>query len=166
MSYILQGTADESIETFLERYETYYTYLESIKDSIPKSAYLFATASWHYNHEDPRCPHDSWVETVTVRELSSGERQQIRSTQIFIRLLGAFHNGYIELTYEHVHSYSINQLFTNPPYGHGDWLIDEVRLSQDGLVLHEIWFEQGKWLIECRDIVYQWKPFDVTTAAA
>jgi hypothetical protein len=30
--------------------------------------------------------------------------------------------------------------------GHGDWLTDEVRLSDTGMVIHEIEFEEGIWV--------------------
>jgi hypothetical protein len=49
----------------------------------------------------------------------------------------------------------------SPPLnvGHGDWLTDEIRLSDRNLVLHEIEFSRGsRWLIEAEDIVYEWKP--------
>lgn len=162
MSYILEAKDNEDVDGFILRYKNYYDYIESIKDKIPASVYQFAVASWHYNHEDPRCLHDAWLEEISIHESSSGERQQIRSTEITIRLLGAFHNGYIELTYEKIHSYSVSQQHYASLNGHGDWLIDEVRLSSNGFVLHEIIFEQGKWLIECENIIYQWKPFIVT----
>lgn len=46
--------------------------------------------------------------------------------------------------------------------GHGDWLIDEIRLSDRGLVLHEILFSSGaRWLIESEDIEYTWEPSEV-----
>ncbi len=45
--------------------------------------------------------------------------------------------------------------------GHGDWLIDEVRLSEREFVLHEVEFSHGsRWIIECEDLIYQWKPFE------
>lgn len=41
--------------------------------------------------------------------------------------------------------------------GHGDWLIDEIRLSDRNLVHHEILFNDGnRWLIESKDIKISW----------
>lgn len=40
--------------------------------------------------------------------------------------------------------------------GHGDWLIDEVRLSEEGLVIHEIEFSNGcSWVITYRNLVHR-----------
>jgi hypothetical protein len=45
--------------------------------------------------------------------------------------------------------------FSTTKTGHGDWLYDEIRLSERGLVLHEVEFSSnGHWLIECKDIKY------------
>jgi hypothetical protein len=39
-------------------------------------------------------------------------------------------------------------------------MIDEVRLSDKGNVLHEVKFSEGsRWTIESEDIVYRWRPF-------
>ena len=65
-----------------------------------------------------------------------------------------------------VRSYSLETPpdFKQPPrfkVGHGDCLIDEVRLSECRLVLHEIEFSRGsRWVIECGDIDFQWRPFE------
>lgn len=43
--------------------------------------------------------------------------------------------------------------------GHGDWLTDEIRRSDRGLVLHEILFRTGnRWTLESADIVCRWEP--------
>jgi len=45
--------------------------------------------------------------------------------------------------------------------GHGDWLFDEIRLSENGFVLHEVLFSNDSlWLIEAKDISCQWRPSD------
>ena len=103
---------------------------------------------------DPRCPHDAWVERVEVLETGTGERQAMRSLEIRIRLLGAYHDGHIELAYEGVRRYRIGSRGS----AHGDWLYDELRLSADGFVLHEIEIAGDTWEIECQDVACDWKP--------
>jgi len=49
----------------------YERYLASQKERLTTSAYEFATADWHYNPQDHRCPHDSWVESLIVTEHSA-----------------------------------------------------------------------------------------------
>ena len=77
-------------------------------------------------------------------------------------LLAAYHDGLIKLVYKDVQSYNFNtpaNSTTGMRNGHGDWLIDEVRLSENGLVLHEILFSTGvRWLIESADVTYHWEP--------
>ncbi len=166
MAFLLQAAflSPKSTEEITVLYKKYRDYLESVKGRIPKAAFSFATADWHYNHEDHRCPHDSWLETLTIDEPASGKRSEIRDIKIHARLLGSHHDGHIELTYEKVKSYSLNTPFEfkMPPrvdVGHGDWLIDEIRLSDNGFVVHEIVFSRGsRWIIECEDILYEWKP--------
>ena len=135
---------------------------------MPARAYAFASAEWHYDHNDSRCPHDAWVESITVVEPSSGERHEIWSLEIRVELLGAYHNGRIRLTYLRVREYSLFQPGVDersaPSRGHGDWLVDEISVSKNSrpqqlLVLHEVRLaEGGSWMIECEDIVYEWVP--------
>ena len=138
----------------------YHSYLESIRSSLPHSAYEFAIASWHYDHSDHRCPHDSWVESFAIRETSSGNRNQLREIEISIRLLGAYHDGHLELSYQVVRSYALSaKIKETAGIGHGDWVVDELRLSDNNLVLHEILFGNGgRWIIESSDIHFRWVP--------
>jgi hypothetical protein len=84
----------------------------------------------------------------------------VREMRIAVRLLGAYHDGHLELSYSGVRSYSLSgKVQANPKIGHGDWLADEVRLSDNDLVFHEILFSSGsRWLIECLDVEVRWIP--------
>jgi hypothetical protein len=170
MAFILGADVSENAKDdfvlLKSRFADYRKYLESVREKLPLSAYEFAVAEWHYNSERHECPHDAWVESLVVSEPFSGERREKRSLEIRVRLLGAFHDGYIDLRYKSVQSYSLETPaeFKMLPLnvGHGDWLKDEIRLSESGSVLHEVEFSRGsKWLIECEDIVYRWSPFEV-----
>jgi hypothetical protein len=146
--------------------ESYPAYLETIRDRLPAQARSFAEAEWHYDFKDFKCPHDSWVEKVTITEPADGETKSDRGLQIKVTLLGAYHDGLIELCYVGVYSYEMRgrQDATGPRLRrpHGDWLIDEIRLSETGQVIHEIRFERATWLIVCEDLSYKWiqgKPY-------
>jgi hypothetical protein len=165
LSSDLTGNVDGP-ELLKARFAAYHDYLLSIRAQLPVSAYEFAVAEWHYNPEAPQCPHDSWVKRLIMAEPASGDRQEKRSIEIHLELLGAYHDGHIHLTYKNVKSYSLDTPpdFKLPPLhvGHGDWLTDEIRLSDRGMVLHEIEFSRGsRWLIEAEDITYEWKPIVV-----
>ncbi len=145
------------------RFDKYNDYLKSIQERLPPAVYAFAIAPWHY--DDGACgPHDSWLESLSISELESGERSQYRAIEIRVRLLGAYHDRHMALIYEGVRSYSLESSgeFKFPPAhktGHGDWLIDEIRLSERNLVLHEIEFSSGsRWIIECENIRYLSEP--------
>jgi len=73
-------------------------------------------------------------------------------------LLGAYHDGHLELSYSGVRAYSLVAEIPEKP-NIGDWLRDEVRLSGNRLVLHEIVFStRSRWLIESRDVEFRWIP--------
>ncbi|HZB11037.1 MAG TPA: hypothetical protein VE525_18175 [Rubrobacter sp.] len=160
------SVASGSLEESAALLERYYEYLESVKEKMPWEAYSFAAADWHYDHNDPRCPHDAWVETLVVAEVASGTRAEIRDLEIQVRLLGAWHDGHIDLTYTKVQSYLFDtprkrEYPMRPGKGHEDWMIDEVRLSDLDYVVHEVEFSRGSsWLIESEDLLYRWRPFE------
>ena len=144
---------------FDSRFNEYKNYLDSIKERLPKSAREFALADWRLDFTDHKCPHDSWIEYCRIFEESSGERNEIRVLHIETRLLGAYHDGFLDLSYKNVARYELKK--SDSWDSHGDWLYDEVRLSDNNLVLHEIEFAGDIiWLIECEDIEFNWKPFE------
>ena len=82
---------------------------------------------------------------------------EARSLHISTRLLGAFHDGYLLLGYADVQMYSLES--PKALAGHGDWLVDEVRLSDSGFVLHEVLLSNdSRWVIEAKDISCEWRP--------
>jgi hypothetical protein len=142
------------------RYEDYRQYLDSISEDLPISARAFALADWRLDPQNHKCPHDSWVESLSIFEVSSGERQQNRITEIVVKLLGAYHDGYLQLNYKNTLNYSLSK--SGSDKSHGDWMYDEVRLSENGLVLHEIEFSnETAWIIECEDIEFTWTPIEL-----
>ncbi len=122
----------------------------------------FALAEWYRDPRDHRCPHDGWLEAVEITEPATGERSQIRTTAVTIRLLGAYHDGYVVLRYFRVQSYSL--MAESGAAGLGDWLKDEFSLSHDGLIVHRIhWSGHGPqteavWVFKAREITYEWVP--------
>lgn len=161
MAFILRkDRVNNSLEEWNRGWAAYSVYLESIRERLQKGAYEFAIATWHYNFEDHRSPHDGWLESVIIQKLGQGERSKQISIDIRIHLLGAYHDGYIEISYNNVKSYILTAPFKENGL-HGDWLYDEIRLSDRGYCLHEIeWSEGSSWLIESSDIIYRWNPFD------
>jgi len=121
MKFFADAGRVTEVSALLEQSRAYKEYLQSVKERLPLAAFEFVTASWHYDHWDHRCPHDSWVDSLTIHEPATGGRLQNRSLRISTRLLGAFHDGHLALDYADVQTYSLE----NPKAGagHGDWLI-------------------------------------------
>lgn len=138
--------------------ENYEKYIQSIYRKLPEHIYSFAANPNHFNFESHSSLHDSWLESLTVRETATGERNEIRRLEVKIALLGPFHDRRIHLNYTGVSRYSFD---TPPRYGdsryehtaHGDLFTHEVRLGHEGLFIHELLFERDTtFLIECCDM--------------
>jgi len=124
---------------------------------------MLARSEWYYDPSDHRCPHDAWLEELRIRETGSGARQSKRSADIAVRLLGAHHDGHIELRYRDVRRYDCRLNHPNAVHvAHADWRYDEFRLSEAGRLIHEIeWWhmgETGRWIIEAADVTFSWIP--------
>jgi hypothetical protein len=148
-----------------DRFQRYQRYLSSVQSRMPDSVFGFASAQWHYDPADPRCLHDAWVDAVIVRMAPSLLRAtrpagapHRRTLEILVRLLGAHHDGSIELLYTGVQPYLLTEGV--------EWMMDEVRLAETGAVVHDISFGMGRrWRIQCQDIAYTWKPFSAPDEA-
>jgi hypothetical protein len=173
MTYILSKDLPDAESHIYEKRRTeqwraYEQRLQKIKERMPSSVQAYALAAWHLDFTDHRCPHDAWLEHVTIRELASGERSEIRSLEIEIRLLGSYHDGHIEFLYREVESYCLDQphrkgKWESSEKGHQDWLVDEVDLSKNGHISHEIeWRDGGHWIIECKSFEHKWIPKELS----
>ena len=149
---------DDSQRAFAD----YAEYLAQNGAAFPPSAYALATSDWYFDSSVHHAPHDAWLESLTIEEPSSGSRHEIREVAITIKLLGPYHDGFIELHYPHVFEYRMSGIELQR--GHGDWRYDEFRVDQEGRVLHEIqWWAsvtaQSTWLIVASDVQHKWLPF-------
>lgn len=141
------------------RYEEYRKYLDSISDKLLSSAREFALADWRLDFMDHKCPYKSWVKQLKLFKEPTDEQKQEQILQIETRLLSAYRDGYLDLKYKKVNRYSLVK--SSSWYRHWYWIYDEIRLSENGLVLHEIEFSnQTNWLIECEDIEFIWTPLE------
>jgi hypothetical protein len=143
------------------RLDDYLAYLREQGDKLPSGVREFACATWHYDITHHQCPHDSWLEHYVVREISSGARDHIRSTEITARFLNAYHDGHFDLVYHGVSSYALELSECRADQtirGHGDWLIDEITVSTSNEVTHSIEFSAARWTVRCADLRYTWMP--------
>jgi WD40 repeat protein len=132
------------------RFSDYYEYVESIKSRLTDSTYAFASVSRY--PEDVLTIHGAWLESLSLDVIASGRRLEDRASDISVRLLGAFHDGYIELRYVNATSFSFVPV--------QEWQYDEIHLTKEGRVIHTIRFDENShWIIECDSISHEWKPF-------
>src|SRR5215813_4370912 len=114
----------------------YLNYLKDNQDRFPKSAFSLATSEWYFDFNISGCPHDAWLETIAISEPSSGERSEIRTVELKIELLAAWHDGIIILRYPRVFGYKLEG--RDLARGHLDWRYDEFRVNDQGHLIHEI----------------------------
>jgi hypothetical protein len=157
MAFILSDQRDADVVAAFQRYREY---LDRRRKDFPRGAYDLAMSDWYYDYDDHRCPHDAWLETLTVSEPATGARQEVRTVALHVRLLGSYHDGYIEFRYPHVFRYAFR--LDSGTGAHRDWRYDEFRITEEGHLLHEIeWWGQkstGRWIIESSDVEFTWLP--------
>jgi hypothetical protein len=132
VTYVIAEQRDGHV---VAAFAVYREYLEAKKSRFPVSVFALASSEWYFDFTDRRCPHDSWLDAVRVEEPSAGQRRELRSLTMTILLLGAYHDGYIELVYPDVYSYDLAGMHVGR--GHGDLQYDEFRVSEQGRVIHE-----------------------------
>ena len=152
--------ADGRDEDVAGAFKRYKNYLQSNREKFPPSAYALATSDWYFGFGDHRAPHDAWLERAEFAEIATGQRRENRHLSLTVRLLGAYHDGFIELHYPRVFAYRLD--VNDSAAGHRDWRYDELRPSENGHLIHEIeWHHAGptaRWQIEASDLIHRWEP--------
>ena len=162
MPYFVNIPSDDESWTFqetLRRYEQYKEYLESIREKLPKSAYEFATASWHYG-EDPRNPHDYVIQSFDLLQIKADSQGTHQEPSLDIRIMvnTNYEGGWLRLTYKSVHTLSLSTSEAISPIDTTGWRVDEIELSENGFVAHLVRFDCDiNWRIECEDIEFGWE---------
>ena len=157
MSFILAKQRDIDPNA---AWKAYQRYIEQNRQLFPDGALELVTSDWYFDSQDHRCPHDSWLEWCRLGETATGARKEVRRSSFAVRLMGAYHDGYIELHYPVVYSLSLSS--ARLERGHGDWRYDEFRISDSGKLVHEIEWRSSdgdsRWLIEASDVEFHWIP--------
>lgn len=144
-------------------FRRYRDYVEANRARFPPAAYELVSSGLLLDALDHRCPHDAWLEWARFEEPFEGERNEIRSLSLRVRLLGAYHDLYIEVFYPRVFSYSMSNPASDG--GHFDWRYSEIRLSDSGNLIHEIEWAgppgtEARWIIEASDVQLTTYPLD------
>jgi hypothetical protein len=139
--------------------DSYLAYLDEHAEKMPPGAREFAMADWHYDIGHHQCPHDSWLEAFSINENAGGVRHENSTVDIEASFLGSYHDGHFSLIYRDVASYSLQfnkRSRTKIRRAHGDWMIDEVTVTDANMLYHEIEFESATLMITCAELEYRW----------
>jgi hypothetical protein len=141
-------------------FRRYRDYLELNRPRFPTSAHRLASGAL-LDVSYPGCPHDGWLEWARFEEPAEGDNHDVRYLSLRVRLLGAYHDRFIELFYPQVYSYTM----TNPSSeaGHFDWRYSEILVNEKGNVVHEIEWAgppdvAARWVIEASDVLHETFP--------
>jgi hypothetical protein len=131
---------------------------------LPPHVAAFASDERHFALNAPETLHDAWLMELAVREPAEGMQHEHRSTEIDVRLFGAFHDREHLLRYTGVRRYEL--VGVEIARGHGDLYTHEVRLASDGVgLIHEYLFRgpraDSRLLIECGDFTHEALPLRV-----
>jgi hypothetical protein len=158
--YVLSTELDAPDANASGAFKRYQAFIAENRERFPSRALELATSTWFYDSRDHRCPHDAWLEAAAIEEPAEGERRERRTVAMRIRLLGAYHDGHIELYYPRVFRYQMD--LYDGTSGHHDWRYDEFRLTAENRLIHEIeWWAAGdtaRWIIEASDVHFAWHP--------
>jgi hypothetical protein len=167
MAFILSAQRNvDDLDVARSHWRRYEAYLHDNANRFPAGALALATGGWYFGFEDHRAPHDAWLESAVFVERSEGEREERRWLVLELTLLGAWQDMWIKFRYPRVYSYAMTGAESQG--GHGDWLYDEFRISDNGHLIHEIEWAGGalregsRWLIESSDVEFSVEPREVT----
>jgi hypothetical protein len=145
---LLRSFQFRHLDAFQERWDEIHRYNTEVEARLPLGAKEFALAEWHYNANDPRCPHDSWIRLIEIKPYDP--KAEARSARI--ELLGAYHDRMISFDYLDVRDFSIEGQIMPASRQEADWLYDEVHLCDSGTVEHVIEFQLSVIRVECADL--------------
>ncbi len=150
MKYILSSNPDE----YGIKYTRYLEYLETIKSLLPDHINAFASQEKYFTLNSPHSLHDAWLNSVEVREERNQDRPFEPVVGVTLKLLGQLHDRTIVLEYKDVCRYELNgkpNKYNWADTFHGDVFTHEIRIENEGWIIHEVAFVSSTFLIECRD---------------
>ena len=136
----------------------YRAYLAENAHRFPRGAYRLAKAPWYTEPLHFRCPHGARLGSWTYASDGDGTPGGLR-----ILLHSADLRGRIIFLYKDVYARRMH-IFDGRGVRDTRWRFDELRVTDDGHVLHEIeWNEPagvGTLLIEAADVEFHYTPGD------
>src|SRR5205814_7517395 len=104
--------------------------------------------------------HDAWLSKIELIIQGKSSDEAVCARDVRIDLLNAYHNGIISFIYRGVLRHKI---FLNMHETPGkkicrrhDWLEDLPQSIGDDHLRHTIRWEGEEWIIDAREVIYQW----------
>ncbi|MEH6801072.1 MAG: hypothetical protein V7681_17425 [Halopseudomonas sabulinigri] len=153
-----------------ENFDLYLQYLEAVKSDLPLQVFEFASDEKRHNLDSAHSLHDAWLTSLVVKENRNTQRPFEPKPTIELVLLGPQHDRDIVLSYVNVSSYraeSEQNCFNAADTLHGDVDLHEVRVSEGGLVVHEIKFSScSRIIITCDNFICTEREYTQSATAA
>lgn len=138
-------------------FQHYLDALALYRAQLPPEVAAFAGDEERYVLNHAKSLHDAWVERIAITE-SRAKEPSLSRASVEIVLLGQLHERHIVLSYSDVTRYQLTGVTDehHTRTAHGDLHTHEVRVSEVGLVIHELVFAMGSRIeIECRTFSVQ-----------
>jgi hypothetical protein len=125
-------------ENRINRFDKYFSYIDSIKAHLPESLYLFASDVSRYELSNRKSLHDAWIEEITIQ--NQYVENSIES-KIYLKLVLASGAG-VSICYAGVQGHEIHGIPSMWPDKATDLLTHEVSLEPNGLYSHALVFDR------------------------
>lgn len=89
-------------------FDRYFEYIKSIKDNNPIDLFRFVSDKNRYNLSSKHSLHDSWLDSLVIREKSTEGISHKQLIDIEIDLLGPHHDRKFRLIYKDVQGYRLD----------------------------------------------------------
>lgn len=129
----------------INQFDKYFSYVESIKSSVPAILHDFASDVSRYELNGKKTLHDSWIDEITFRRKYISGSNEIASSGLTVRLLLA-EGGWISLAYSDVVGHEFQGFSNKWPDMAVDLLVHEFSLESDAIFSHTLVFDRGVYL--------------------
>lgn len=130
-------------ENRINRFDRYFSYIDSVRECLPENLYLFASDVSRYELSNEKSLHDAWIEEITFQ--NQYVENAIEESNVFLKLALASGKG-ISICYTGVLGYEFHGIPSVRPNKATDLLTHEVSLESGGLYSHTLVFDKNVYL--------------------
>lgn len=128
-------------EKRINRFDRYFSYIESVKSELPLHLYEFASDISRYSLDGLKTLHDAWLEELKVSTRYEQDSNVVASSEVVLRFRQAF-EGTITIAYSGVEAFEYRNVPNRWPDRATDLLVHEVSVESDGVYSHTLVFDK------------------------